>query len=512
MSRVCCQNPDGSKITGSSCFLALHKTSQDKPAPTAENNPIGHTVAGLVEAGFYFGGTPLSCRLIICCLLVFGAINLRSADFYAAQNGQAPSAPYTTWVTAASSIQDAVDKAGTNDTVWVGAGRYTRPANFTNYIGTNVVFINKPLVLRSSNGVPESTIIDGGGSSRGIAVFYLQTTSNLFVIDGFTVTNCYATNMGGGLLFNGDNLCRWTGVVVNCIITHNTVAWGTNNGSFRDTIGARGGGIGRYNWNVSAGCGLIVTNCVIRNNTALKGPGAADTSAGGGLYITGYGTPVVADCLIENNTSGDGAGEHNYMASTLLERCVIRNNTATAGGGGLMLGSSAATIRNCLIYNNAAATYGGGIYNTYANNPHIINCTITSNTAPAVYGAGIRVRFASQGAGLRVCNSIIYSNAYNADLLSDIYTNFFFTNTCIFSTNDLVAEACTGNFTNSPEFVDFAGQDFHLAPGSPCVNAGTNQDWMTNEVDLNGEQRIRYGTVDVGACEMIRDSSIYRFH
>ncbi|MFA7159681.1 MAG: choice-of-anchor Q domain-containing protein [Kiritimatiellia bacterium] len=449
--------------------------------------------------------------IILTCGIIMAANSLQAADFYAAKNGQMPSAPYSTWATAAAHIQDAVDKAGTNDTVWVGAGRYTVPPNFTNYIGTNVVFIDKPLVLRSSNGVPATTIIDGGGSARGAAFFYRQTTSNLFVIDGFTITNCYATNMGGGLLFNGDNLCRWTGVVINCIITHNTVAWGTNNGSFRDTIGARGGGIGRYNWNVLGGCGLVITNCVIRNNTALKGPGAADIGVGGGIYLTGYGYPVVANCLIENNAAGDGAGIHNYMAATLYERCVIRNNTASAGGGGFYL-SAGATLINCLVYNNAAATYGGGIYNLYAPPPSIINCTITSNTAPAVYGAGIRVRFASQGAGLRVCNSIIYSNAYNADLLSDIYTNFFFTNTCIFSTNDLVAEACDGNFTNSPRFVDFAGEDFHLAPGSPCVNAGINQDWMTNAVDLNGERRIRYGTVDVGACEMILDSSIYRFH
>ena len=85
-------------------------------------------------------------------------------DHYAAQNGQAPGGTYTAWGIAASNIQDAVNAATTNDTVWVGAGRYTVPPNAVVWMGTNVVYIDKPMTLRSSNGVPATTIIDGGGS------------------------------------------------------------------------------------------------------------------------------------------------------------------------------------------------------------------------------------------------------------------------------------------------------------------------------------------------------------
>jgi len=125
---------------------------------------------------------------------------IHAENLYVAQNGQAPESPYDTWAKAASSIQDAVDAATTNDTVWVGAGRYTAPANATNYGGTNVVFINRPLTLRSSNGVPATTIIDGEGTNRGIAMYYVSSSAtNLLVIDGFTVCNCFATNTGGGI-------------------------------------------------------------------------------------------------------------------------------------------------------------------------------------------------------------------------------------------------------------------------------------------------------------------------
>src|ERR1017187_10461817 len=50
-----------------------------------------------------------------------------------------------------------------------------------------------------------------------------------------------------------------------------------------------------------------------------------------------------------------------------------------------------------------------------------------------------------------------------------------------------------GNISSDPMFVDVAAGDYHLLPCSPCVNAGTNQDWMTNATDLDGNPRISYG-------------------
>lgn len=47
--------------------------------------------------------------------------------------------------------------------------------------------------------------------------------------------------------------------------------------------------------------------------------------------------------------------------------------------------------------------------------------------------------------------------------------------------------------------------------GHRAVNAGTNQSWMTNSYDLDGRKRIRYGTVDMGAYEMIYGGTLYRF-
>ena len=163
-------------------------------------------------------------------------------DHYAAQNGQTPGSAYTTWETAASNIQDAVNAATTNDMVWVGAGRYTLPPNATNYIGSNVVFIRRPMTVSSSNGSAGAVIIDGEGTNRGVAIQYQESVPNRFILQGLIITNCYATNTGGGVIFR---LYPGTGEVRNCVITHNIINYGTNAAGVPD--GSRGGGIGAYN-------------------------------------------------------------------------------------------------------------------------------------------------------------------------------------------------------------------------------------------------------------------------
>ena len=59
-----------------------------------------------------------------------------------------------------------------------------------------------------------------------------------------------------------------------------------------------------------------------------------------------------------------------------------------------------------------------------------------------------------------------------------------------------------GNLSDDPRFVNAAGEDYHLQSNSPCVNAGTNQDWMIGATELDGRfSRIRGGRVDMGAYE-----------
>ena len=67
----------------------------------------------------------------------------------------------------------------------------------------------------------------------------------------------------------------------------------------------------------------------------------------------------------------------------------------------------------------------------------------------------------------------------------------------------------TGNISAEPLFVDLAADDYSLQVRpemSPCIDAGSNQSWMTGATDPAGNDRLLRGKlrpiVDMGAYEM----------
>lgn len=167
--------------------------------------------------------------------------------------------------------------------------------------------------------------------NRGVTVHYPYSTTNRFIIDGLTISNCISgpTNTGGGILFVPG---AWTGTVANCIISDNA-AISTNGSTY-----AYGGGI--YVLTMSS-FGLTISNCVIRNNQATNTVTAAN-GRGGGFDISSLsGCKLIINSLIENNSAGQagGGGAATYN-TTAFENCVIRGNrtivyvNAMSGGGG----------------------------------------------------------------------------------------------------------------------------------------------------------------------------------
>jgi hypothetical protein len=251
------------------------------------------------------------------------------------------------------------------------------------------------------------------------------------------------------------------------------------------------------------GNGTIITADSVGPTTKLEGFTVAHGNAprGGGMYNKNS-SPVVTACIFTSNTTACGGGIYNYHSSPTITGCTFSVNSASMRGGGIYNdANSSPVVANCIFSANSAADQGGGMYNNDSS-PSLTNCTFSSNTA--AYGGGM-------------CNyrsSPTVNNCILWDSDSEIYNVI---STPLISYSDVrrgyVGE---GNIDADPLFVDPAAGDFHLSPGSPCLDAGDNAlvpDWLTT--DFEGDPRIaargnniaNIAIVDMGADENYLPSS-----
>src|ERR1019366_6606905 len=138
---------------------------------------------------------------------------------------------------------------------------------------------------------------------------------------------------------------------------------------------------------------------------------------------------------------------------------------------------------NCLIVTNTALGQGGGVY---ASGGIVESSTLSGNSAQS--GAGLAV-----DGPVQVLNSILYGNTAGAwadcgPINASALVSYSLVGTGIVSG--------TGNLTGDPLFVNPAGRDYRLGPGSPCLDAGLVQLWMTSAVDLGNSPRVQDAGVD----------------
>jgi len=390
-----------------------------------------------------------------------------SPVYYVALTSANPVAPYASWATAATNIQDAVNVAIAGSTVLVSNGVYQTGGEAVSGGPTNRVVIDKPITVQSVNGLAVTVIQGNPDSSNPVRCVYL---ANHTTLAGFTLTNgTTATN--GNMTFEqsgGGIWCESGGAnISNCLISGNSAA-ASGGGVFRGTLT---GCVISGNTSVTSGGGVLqstLNNCTLAGNSSYAGGGAS------GSTLTG--------CTLTNNSATTTAyGSEAYGGgadSSTLDHCALAGNSADEDGGG----ANGSTLNNCLITGNSA-TFGGGVVSSTLN-----NCTVAGN-----FGAG---RFSGEGGGgadySTLNNCIVYYNTLPAQ---PDYNDNTFTACCL--TPDFGG---IGDITNEPAFVNLAGGDFHLQSNSPCINAGNNS-YVPGSTDLDGNSRIVAGTVDIGAYE-----------
>ncbi len=260
--------------------------------------------------------------------LVLAAFNVSAATVYVSLESTNPVAPYSTWATAATKIQDAVNAAQDGDTVLVTNGVYASGGRFhldnNGSVVGNRVEITNSIELESVNG-PLATTIEGADYSQIRCVF----------LGGKSILNGFALTKGApsGLDVNGNPIplrgggvfCMPAGIITNCFLTNNR------------GVGAASGG--------------TLYNCYLSFN---NGSGAANCA----LY----------SCVLATNTSqGVGGGVRDCTAYN----CTFTGNSAQTSGGG----AQSSTLYNCILSGNSATNIGAAASST------LFNCTVCDNSS-----------------------------------------------------------------------------------------------------------------------------------
>jgi hypothetical protein len=273
--------------------------------------------------------TLLICLLFVICNLSFATIR------YVSHNS-IPTPPYTTWETAADSIQKCIDYCVAGDTIIVANGTYYES-----------LVVNKYLSLIGSS--MDSTIIDGTA---------LDNTTVYFQSDGYIV-NFSVKGKGFGI---ANTVCIYT-VLSDALIKLCRVS------------------------NSYTGIGLVessslVDKCIMNN-----------VECGYGTYSSSTYSPIISNSIIYiNSPSGIGI-EIGEGANTALNNIILGNRYNTSQGIGVIFAATRNIIKNNIVsgFNYNIEGYAEDTA-TVLNNITIYTDTILNNRTGIFYNSKTDLR------------------------------------------------------------------------------------------------------------------------
>ena len=301
----------------------------------------------------------------------------------------------------------------------------------------------------------------GGFQQRSTARTHLHNGERNFVrivsglykttdTTGSTAFHYTSTNANGILDVSG-------GWATGCVTFTNSAALTVLDGNHSTQVMALG----------SATTSISVEEITIQNAETFK--------AGAGLALN----------------SGPGQNAHASVSDT-----IIRNNHSTYIGGGIYLHSGDAgyltNFADNLITGNSGDDDGGAGFVDSEGPAKIYQNTVFGNTTPAVGGTG---GLGCSGAGSFYIDNNIFRNNTNYGLYLNASAGLYY--------NDYGTLGGTppnfnvGALMVSPQFVNAAGGNFHLAGDSPLLGIAPPLDTY----DLEKHRSPASGKMDLGAYE-----------
>ncbi len=351
----------------------------------------------------------------------------------------------SSWINAITNIQDAVNVVKSGGEVRIAAGIYKQgiEVNITKVVTLKGGYPTGGGIQDIVNNV---TILDGENSYR---VLKYDMDANQ-TIEGLIIQNGFSNNDLGG-----------AGILIKNAIS--TKTFNLNKVKLlNNQITGGDGGAGIFSTH-----NLIFTTCEIRNNNASSGSGG----------IHSLSNITATDTKITNNTGVLGGGLYSIRDVELVD-VLVANNTATDIGGGVYAGQKIHLLNATVVKNNAINSAGG--VSLSSADRLIKNSIIALNTAPT---------FPQENLGN------FNPNNSNPNFL---YFHNYIQDTHYAGPGNIDDRAGTFN----PLFVDVANGDFNLQDTSPLVNVGTDNRGGI-DVDVNGNPRTIFCTIDIGAFENI---------
>ena len=371
-----------------------------------------------------------------------------------------PGTPTIVTVESVEALESALAGACDGSVITIASGEYTL---------TSVLCLTNAVTIRGA-GRPESVILRKASGDS----FVLRNSDAKLA--NLTIADCKATPV---IIIDG-------GQVVNCRFTGNETG-------YRGEGEPVGGGVVRMFVSGS------LSDCwFVGNGISMA---SSSDAHGGAVFYEGSGGEIDRCLFVSNRieVTSSKAKERYRRGSALYVKGVIG-------------------LKSCLFARNyfvnscgagAVAFLNSDGWTSNSQRSKVSNCTIADNTTACprtlanFYDDTVAGVTLYDNARVDAVNCILDGNVDYSGAVSNVYVHTGSQLSLTYSDVDAGASVAggEGNISEDPLFKNRAANNYQLAPDSPCVNAGTNADWMATAVDLRGKPRIAEGIVDMGASE-----------